>query len=145
MANPTTTHQKPGFGDKAEDMMGKAKETASTAYDKAKDVASGAADKARDVASQAGKQAENYTQAAGKGMESLAGTIRENMPREGVLGAATSRVAGGLEATGHYLEHEGLSGMANDMTNMIRNNPIPALLFGVGLGFLLARVTSSRS
>jgi hypothetical protein len=35
--------------------------------------------------------------------------------------------------------------MAGDLTNMIKNNPIPSILIGVGIGFLLARLTSSRS
>ena len=29
------------------------------------------------------------------------------------------------------------------MTNMIRRNPIPAVLIGIGIGFLLARATRS--
>ena len=35
--------------------------------------------------------------------------------------------------------------MADDLTDLIRRNPIPALLVGVGVGFLLARATTSRS
>jgi hypothetical protein len=52
-------------------------------------------------------------------------------------------VASALDSTGHYLEEQGLSGMAEDLTNLIRRNPIPALLIGVGLGYLLARMTRS--
>ena len=33
--------------------------------------------------------------------------------------------------------------MADDLTTLIKNNPIPALLVGVGIGFLLARITRS--
>jgi len=33
--------------------------------------------------------------------------------------------------------------MGDDITNMIRRNPIPALLVGIGIGFLLARATRS--
>lgn len=123
----------------------KAKDAAGTAFDKAKEGAGAVAEKAKDAAVNLGRQAEDATHCVGRGMENLADTIRENMPREGIMGAATSGVAGGLEKTGHYLEHEGLSGMGRDMTNLIRNNPIPAMLVGIGLGFLLARVTSHRS
>jgi uncharacterized membrane-anchored protein YhcB (DUF1043 family) len=35
--------------------------------------------------------------------------------------------------------------MAEDFTGMIRRNPIPALLIGVAVGFLIARATSRRS
>ena len=54
-------------------------------------------------------------------------------------------IAGRLERGGQYLQQEGLSGMADDLTSMIKRNPIPALLMGVGIGFILARLTSTRS
>ena len=36
-----------------------------------------------------------------------------------------------------------LSGIGEDLTGMIRRNPVPALLIGIGLGFLIARATRS--
>jgi hypothetical protein len=33
--------------------------------------------------------------------------------------------------------------MADDLSGVIRRNPIPALLIGIGIGFLLARSTRS--
>ena len=50
-----------------------------------------------------------------------------------------------LENTGKYLEEEGLSGIASDVTALIKRNPIPALFIGIGVGFLLARACTSRS
>jgi len=61
------------------------------------------------------------------------------------MGQATETVANTIERGGQYLQQEGLSGMADDLTTMIKRNPIPALLLGVGIGFILARLTSSRS
>jgi hypothetical protein len=52
-------------------------------------------------------------------------------------------VAGALDSAGKYLQEEGVSGMAEDVTDMIRRHPIPALLVGIGIGYLLARVTGS--
>jgi len=111
--------------------------------DKAKQAASTVADKARDVASAVGQRAEGATEAVGSGMQSLAGTIRDKAPQGGLLGGAASGVASALDSSGRYLEEQGLSGMAEDVTNLIRRNPIPAMLIGVGLGFLLARMTRS--
>ena len=74
--------------------------------------------------------------------EHLAGTVREKLPHEGMVGTASGYVADALESGGRYLQQEGFSGMADDLTNLIRRNPIPALLFGIGLGYLLARSTS---
>jgi len=148
MANTTTSHkpQTEGTTHRGTEFTDKAKEAGAGAMDKAKDIAGTAADRAKDVASTIGKKAEDATHAVGSGMQSLAGTVRENLPHEGVLGTCASTVAGSLEASGRYLEREGLQGIAEDVTGLIRRNPVPAVLLGIGLGFLLARVTmSSRS
>jgi len=132
--------------DKGGDFMDKARDAAGNATDKARDAANTAVDKAKDTAANLSKKAEDATHAVGHGMQSLAGTVRENLPREGMVGAAASSVAGCLETSGRYLEREGIQGMTQDLTNLIRRNPLPAILVGVGLGFLIARVTMpSRS
>src|SRR6516225_1217849 len=118
---------------------GKAKETASLVAEKVKGAASSAAQTAGDLASSAGHKAEDAVASLGSGMTSLAGTIREKAPHEGVLGKASSSVASTLESGGRYLQHEGLHGMGNDVTNLIRRNPISAVLIGIGVGFLIAR------
>lgn len=102
---------------------------------------SSARETAQEVASAARRRAESATHSVGAGMESLGETIREKGPHEGVLGKASARIASTLESGGHYLQEEGLSGMADDLTNMVRRNPITAILIGVGVGFLLARAT----
>jgi hypothetical protein len=129
-------------GGKGKQAADKARDLAANVGEKAREAASGVAEKARDLASNVGQRAEDATAAVGSGMRSLAGTLRETLPHEGVVGSASSTVAGGLESTGRYLQDEGLGGLAQDMTNLIRRNPIPALLLGVGLGFILARATS---
>jgi hypothetical protein len=135
--NPANTRQRD------EGITAKAHDQASNVLDKAKQAASTVADKARDVASNVGQKAESATESVGSGMQSLAGTIRDKGPQGGVLGGAASGVASALDTTGRYLEEQGLSGMAEDLTNLIRRNPIPAMLVGVGFGFLLARMTRS--
>jgi len=116
-----------------------------TVMDKAKETASNVADKAKQAATAVKDRADSAVSGTGKGMENLAGTIRERGPQEGMLGQASTAVADTLERTGDYLEQQGLSGMADDLTNVIRRNPIPAVLIGVGVGFLLARLTTPRS
>jgi len=131
--------------DTAANVAGKARDTAANVADKAWDTAGTVVDKAKETAADLGKRAESATHAVGSGMKSLAGTLRESLPHEGVIGAASSTVASGLETSGRYLEKESLQGIAEDVTNLVRRNPIPALLLAVGLGFILARATSSRS
>src|SRR5688572_30337260 len=130
-----------GFGEKAKDTAGsyteRAKDAAASAAESAKETAVGVADKAREMASDVGHKAgemastvghkaEDATAAVGGGMKSLAGTIRENVPDSGMLASAGSSLASSLESGGRYLQEEGLQGVASDLTNLIRKNPIPA-------------------
>jgi ElaB/YqjD/DUF883 family membrane-anchored ribosome-binding protein len=129
--------------DKAQQAGEKAKDAANTAYDKAKDMAGQAGEAIGSAASTVGRKAEDATATAGGGMQSLAGTVREQGPQSGMLGQATRGVASALEQGGKYLEDKNLSGMADDLTNLIRHNPIPAVLIGLGVGFLLGRAIRS--
>jgi hypothetical protein len=110
--------------------------------DKVKETAADVFDKAKGAASQLGHKAEDATHAVGDGMQSLAGTMRDRLPQSGPIGAATGTLESGLESAGKYLQQEGLQGMADDVTKLIRSHPLPAMLLGVGLGFILARITT---
>jgi ElaB/YqjD/DUF883 family membrane-anchored ribosome-binding protein len=134
MANTTDTLRE-NVGNAAD----KAKDAAAHVVDKAKDVTR----QAEDVAKNVGRRADDVTAHVGSGIRSAGETVRSKGPQEGVLGSATSATAGALESTGRYLEEEKLSGMAEDMTNVIRRNPITALLVAAGIGFLIGRALRS--
>jgi len=102
-------------------------------------------DAASHMANEAGDKAQAAVGAVGCGMKSLAHNIREHAPQTGVVGSAASAVAQSLERGGHYLETEGLKEMGHDLTTLIRRNPIPALVAGIGLGFLIAQLTRGRA
>ena len=143
----TVTNQIQNAKDKAKDtaanVADRAKDVASNVADKAGDLAHKAADKAGQYASAAGDKADSAVESVGGSMKNFAGTIRENMPHQGVLGSATESVAGALESGGRYLEDKGLSGIGADVTDLIKRNPVPAVLLALGLGFLIARSTRS--
>jgi ElaB/YqjD/DUF883 family membrane-anchored ribosome-binding protein len=150
MANTSTKqNQRNDFGTESQgssNLTEQARGVAENVKDKAKQ----AGDYVRDKAGQAGEfvrdKADQAATSTGKGMESLAGTIRDRGPQAGVLGKATSTVADTLDRTGKYLEDQGMSGMVDDLTTLVRNHPLPAVLIGIGVGFMLARLTtSSRS
>jgi hypothetical protein len=84
--------------------------------------------------------ADRATTAVGSGMESLAGTVRENLPHDGMIGAASSAVADTLEKGGRYLQEHTPADMLDDIATAIRKNPMTSLMIGVGLGFLMARM-----
>lgn len=117
----------------AENVAGRAQDATSAAAERVKDMASQAAQAARE-------QAQAGTAAVGSGMRNLASSLREHAPHEGMLGNAASGLADSLQRGGEYLEHEGLSGILEDVGALIRRNPIPAVLVGVGVGFLLAQL-----
>jgi hypothetical protein len=141
----TTTNQTQQVKDKAKDAantaIDKAGDFASKTADKASHLAHQVGDKASEYASQAGQKADNAASSVGSGMKSLADTVREHTPHGGMLGSASEKVAEGLEAGGKYLEDKGLSGIGDDLTGLIKRNPIPAVLIGIGLGYLIASAT----
>jgi hypothetical protein len=86
------------------------------------------------------EKAEQTVRAVGAGMESLGCAIHEHEPEQGVLHSIGEAMATKLASGGQYLETHGVKGAGEDLTNLIRRNPIPALLVGVGIGLLLARM-----
>lgn len=157
MANPTNTNKNraeertsqagSAAVDKAKDVLheakDKAQDTAHSVADKARDMASSVGHRVSEAATNVGHGADRAVQSAGSGMQSFADTVRERGPQSGMFGNAASAVADTLDSAGEYLEGHGLSGIAEDVTNLVRRNPIPALLIGVGVGFLLARAVRS--
>jgi len=137
-----TTHE-------GRDKMNKAEQAGSQALDKGKQALDKAKDAAGHAISGAGEAitgaVDSGAASVGGGMKSLAGTLRDQGPHEGMLGDATATVAKTIEQGGRYLEKEGVTGMAEDLGEMIKKNPVPAVLVAIGVGFLLGQLTSSRS
>jgi hypothetical protein len=121
----------------------KFREEAAKTGEKAKETMAKAGEQAKEAAAYVGDKADDAAAAVGGGIRSLASTIRENEPESGVMRSAASTMANTLESTGRYLEKEGVTGMAEDVTEVIRRYPVAAVLVGIGIGFLLARVTRS--
>lgn len=141
------TNPAPNPKGKAEDWtnpsLEKAKNAGSQAMDKARDTAASVGELASQAAAATGKKADDLTASAGTGLRKLADTIGDNAPREGALGTASQAVAKTLKQSGKYLQEAKLSGMAEDVTELIRRNPFPAILLGLGVGFLLGRTMRS--
>ena len=95
--------------------------------------------KAQQLGSTMSEKASNATTSVGQGMSSLAGTIRQKAPSEGMVGSAASTVANQLEAAGSYLQDSNFDNMARDLTGLIRRYPLQSLLIGFSLGYLWAR------
>jgi hypothetical protein len=118
----------------------KARAAASAAAVTTRDVASSTLQMAEDAASAIGHKAEAAVDTVGGEMKSLAGSIRENSPADGVWGSAAEGVAHTLESGGAYLQERNLHGMLGDTTNLIRRYPLQAILVGFGMGLLVGRI-----
>jgi hypothetical protein len=135
-----------GKVDEAASYVGQKAEDA-TAYvgHKAEDAAAYMGHRAEDAADYAAQKSGESMSKAGAGLRSLGGSVRESGPESGIGHGATAAVADGLENTGRYLEEQGVKEMVEDLTNLIRRNPIPALLIGAGAGYLFGRAMTPRS
>lgn len=150
MSDPTRTMKNKGadvggnIGQAASSAAETASMAASQAGEAARSAASNIAREGKQAASYVGGKVEDASSALGSGLKSAGQSLREHAPHDGALGHASSAVARTLENTGNYLQQEGLKGLGTDLTQMIRNNPLPSLLIGVGIGYLVAQASSSR-
>lgn len=130
------THKGSGIGEKAQEAKTTLQQGAATAGKRAQEMGSDLSRKAQDLASQAGERAEGTLSSVGEGMASLAGTIRERAPHEGVVGSTAGAVAEGLETGGRYLQEHGFSDMAEDLSSLVRTYPMASIGIVFGLGWL---------
>jgi hypothetical protein len=61
---------------------------------------------------------------------------------QGAISTAATAVADGVESANSYLQEKNFAEMATDLTALIRRYPVQSLLVGVGLGYILARLTT---
>jgi hypothetical protein len=139
MANVTTPTTKEQLHTGLNESTERASGVASQALDKARETASSVGQTVGSAASTVAHKAEDWTHAAGSGLKNVGETLEKKAPHEGFLGGASQAVASGIRDSGRYLEEEGISGMWNDLTGLVRNYPIPAILVGLGVGFCIGR------
>ncbi|QDU29689.1 hypothetical protein ETAA8_48040 [Anatilimnocola aggregata] len=147
VANPRTKNEENSAGNLATAATDIANEAGTYVADMSKNVASSVKHGAEQAASYVGHRAVDAKSAIGSSLKSAGESLRSAAPQEeDMMHSAACSVAETLENTGKYIEEQGFSGMAEDMTTMIKRNPIPAVLIAAGVGFLLAKAcTTSRS
>jgi ElaB/YqjD/DUF883 family membrane-anchored ribosome-binding protein len=97
-------------------------------------------DLAHDMACSARKTAEDFTATAGHSIKQFGQTLSDHAPQEGMLGSSAQAMANSLQASGEFLEENSLEDMACHVTKLIKKNPVPAVLVGLGIGLLLGRL-----
>lgn len=141
---PTATHIPKGHQDeKRNEPLDKAKEAGAHAVENAKEAMASVGVMASEAVAAVGKKADDLTAGAGHDIRKWGDALSDKSPHHGLLGHASQAVADTLKDSGHYLEQAKLSGMADDVNQLITRNPVPSVLIGIGIGFLLGRALRS--
>jgi len=143
MANPTTGFRNEprtgGSPTDTENAANKARDAARSAVETARDTASGVADRAKDMAGQVADRAKDMAGNVANSARSWASGAVDAVKQNDMVNKAEDYVSDAWESGSRYFQEHNLKDMADDVAGVIRRNPIPALLVGVGLGFILAR------
>ena len=118
-------------------------QAAASASDMASHAASAVGAMASQTASDVGRQADDLTASAGVGIQQLGNRLSQNAPHAGMLGSVSQAAAKTVKDGGEYIEHAKLSGMTEDLAQLVRRNPIPAILIALGLGWVVGRKLGS--
>ncbi len=135
-ARQTTADNRTGAQGATATATQKAQDVASNLGQKAQDIASDVAQRAREAASNLQEKASGAVSSVGDSMSSLAGTLRQQAPNEGMMGTAASTVADTLESGGRYLSQHDFGAMVDDLGGIIRSRPVASICVAFGLGWL---------
>jgi hypothetical protein len=129
--------------DKAKEGAAIVGDATSQAVHVARDLASEAGCAVGSMASQAacdvGQKANDLTASAGASIKGLGDKLSQNAPHTGMVGNASQSMAKAVHDGGQYMEDAKFSGMVEDVAQLIRRNPIPAVFLAIGLGWVVAR------
>ena len=100
--------------------------------------AQGVGQMASDAANDVGRRADDLTSRAGAGIEEFGDSINENGPQKGMMGDANRAIGNSVHAGGEYLKNEKLSGMAEDLAELVKSNPLMTIAVALGVGWFLA-------
>jgi hypothetical protein len=93
-------------------------------------------------ASLSGSTADQVRAGMAGGLDSAAESVEsgaQGLPRGGKLRSAAHGAADALASGAHYLREHNTQDMIDDLMEVVKNNPGPALFGAVALGFLMGR------
>lgn len=100
---------------------------------KAEELATSVKDKASQLSTTVSDKANAAVTSMGEKMSDMGHALREKVP------TSLAPYAESIERAGQYLQRQDLGDLVDDVSGIIRRHPMPAMLTGVALGFLLAR------
>lgn len=117
----------------------KAREAAASAGEMVGHAASAVGAIATHAVSDVGRKADDLAANAGVGIQGLGDQLMQNAPQSGVLGSASQAVGKSVVQSGKYIEESKLSGMTEDVAQLVQRNPITAVVIAIGLGWFIGR------
>ena len=111
------------------------------------DILSQVKSSASDLGQAAGEEIDGRRRAAAAGIKSAAKSLHEkadDLPGGERVADIAHGAADKLNSTANYVRRRNFTGMARDVRKVVKDNPVPALVGAAALGFLLAKVFSSR-
>lgn len=137
MLTSTTT---PGVdNDEWNQAAGKAREAVTAVGEMAGHAAAAAGAVTNQAACEVGRKADDLVARAGAGIQSVSDRLRQQAPQTGTLGSASQAVARKIHEGGEYIEQAKLSGLAEDTAQLIRRNPLAAVIIAIGVGWFVGR------
>jgi cell division septum initiation protein DivIVA len=130
ISNPRSNDVRTGGPGNPQSAADKARDVARETVESARDAASGVVDRARDMAGSVADTARDWAAGA-------AGAVKDNANKAGEY------VQEAWDTGSRYVQEHDIKDMTEDVAGVIRRNPIPALLVGIGLGFILGRALRS--
>jgi uncharacterized protein YjbJ (UPF0337 family) len=96
-----------------------------------------------------GEQTTGVAAAVTTATQDVASTVAETVgtaaaKAQEMAGAAATAVTDTVAGAGTYVQEKGVQAMPGDLAGLIRRYPVPALLIGMGIGFVLGRSLGTR-
>jgi ElaB/YqjD/DUF883 family membrane-anchored ribosome-binding protein len=94
-------------------------------------------DEIGDTASQVAQRASAGASSLGKRLGDAATTLRENVPES--LAPYADRASAAAKRAANYVSDTDFQAYGDEVATLVRRHPLPAMLTGVAIGFLIAR------
>ena len=104
----------------------------------ARNAVSDAADQARQKAQDLGRQAKERVEKSRAGAADMMDSTADRIGSSSIDSAG--KVADGLHSAADYVRNHDVGSMFSDLGSAIKNNPVPALITAVALGFVIGAV-----
>lgn len=95
---------------------------------------------AEELASATSAKARETAREVGNYIDSTTETIQSKLRQTGKdVGEVVTAVSDHVKSSTDYLQQQGVSGLIDDVEELIRRYPLHTFLLGIGVGFLLSR------